>query len=75
MKNVERVVGFSQIEFDELKRLFDKCSDVIDSHDPAIGQHKPVPDAQELCVDIQAAEQFVETVKARQKSIAKSSAS
>jgi energy-coupling factor transporter ATP-binding protein EcfA2 len=71
VKNVERVVGFSQAEFDELKRLFDKCSDVIDSHDPAIGQHKPVPDAQELCVDIQAAEKFVETVKARQKSIPK----
>ena len=71
VKNVERVVGFSQAEFDELKRLFDKCSDVIDSHDPSIGQHKSVPDAQELCVDIQAAEKLVETVKIRQKSIAK----
>jgi hypothetical protein len=71
VKNVERVVGFSQAEFDELKRLFDKCSDVIDSHDPSMGQHKSVPDAQELCLDIQAAEKFVETVKARQKCVAK----
>jgi energy-coupling factor transporter ATP-binding protein EcfA2 len=72
VKNIERVVGFSQAEFDELKRLFDKCSDVIDSHDPSTGQHKSVPDAQELFLDIQAAETFVETVKTRQKSIAKS---
>lgn len=71
VKNVERVVGFSQAEFDELKRLFDKCCDVTDSHDPSMGQHKSVPDAQELCLDIQAAEKFVETVKTRQKSIAK----
>jgi ABC-type molybdenum transport system ATPase subunit/photorepair protein PhrA len=72
VKNVERVVGFSQAEFDELKRLFDKYSDVIEAHDPSIGQHKSVPDAQELFLDIQAAEKLVETVKTRQKSFAKS---
>jgi hypothetical protein len=71
VKNVERVVGFSQTEFDELKRLFDRCSDVVDSHDPSMGQHMSVPDAQELSDDIQAAEKLVEAVKARQKGAAK----
>jgi len=71
VKHVERVVGFSQAEFDELKRLFDKCSDVIEAHDPSMGQNKTVPDADELRLDIEGAFAFMETVKARQTKFAK----
>ncbi len=66
VKFVERTVGFTQQEFDELKRLFDRCSGVTEAHDASCGLHKAVPKPQELKVDIEATEKLVDTIMARQ---------
>lgn len=70
IKSVEKVVGFSRAEFDELKRLFAVCSDVTEAHDNASGANKAVPLPDQLKQDIAAAEHLVAMVTARQKTIA-----
>jgi hypothetical protein len=67
VKFVVRAVGFAQSEFDELKRLYDRCSDISDAHDASSGLHKTVPDPQKLKEDIESTEKLVETITARQE--------
>lgn len=66
IKNVEKVVGFPQSEFDELKRLFDACSDVTEAHDASSGSNKTVPGPDQLKKDIEATGQLVAAITSRQ---------
>jgi energy-coupling factor transporter ATP-binding protein EcfA2 len=67
VKLVEGAVGFDQAEFDELKRLFDCCSDITEAHDASSGLHKNLPSPQELKADIEDTEKLIEIITNRQK--------
>lgn len=67
LKELDRVVGFSQAECDEVARLFKKCCDVTDSHDPAQGKQATVPEPKDLQTDLDAAKQLLVNIRARQK--------
>lgn len=67
LKELNRVVGFSQSECDEVTRIFKKCCDVTDAHDPAQGKQAAVPEPKDLQVDINATKQLLASVRARQK--------
>jgi hypothetical protein len=69
IKSVEKVIGFSQSEFDELRRLFAICSNVTEAHDTSSGANKAVPLPDQLKKDIVATEQLVAMVTARQNLI------
>ncbi|MFM0068776.1 AAA family ATPase [Paraburkholderia aspalathi] len=43
VKNLEKVVGFSMTECDAIKKLFKRCCDITEAHDPASGKAKPPP--------------------------------
>jgi energy-coupling factor transporter ATP-binding protein EcfA2 len=61
------VVGFSQAECDELLRLHKTACDCTAAHDPAAGEHAPVPTPGEFRADVEALKQLVENIKARRK--------
>jgi hypothetical protein len=67
LKDLGRVIGFSQSECDEVGRLFKKCCDVTDSHDPAQGKQAAVPEPKDLQADIDATKQLLAGIRARQK--------
>jgi AAA domain len=71
VKHVSKVVGFTQAEYDELKRLFDQCSDVIEGHDPALGQNKTLPSVTEMNKALDDTDHLISLIKTRQASLPK----
>lgn len=69
VNHLEKVVGFTKVEHDEIARLHKRCCDVTDSHDPASAKNAPVPTPQELDKDINDLVAVVEVIKTRQKAI------
>ncbi|MBU0676973.1 MAG: AAA family ATPase [Verrucomicrobia bacterium] len=67
LKNLAEVVGFSQAECDELKRLKKRCDDVTEAHDPPPGRHTVIPTPTELAEDIAAVKALLTTIKDRRK--------
>lgn len=67
VKNLSKVVGFTQDEFEEIEHLHMTACD--HAHDPASAKAVPVPDPAQLGKDIEALERFVERIKARRKPI------
>lgn len=65
--SLEGVVGFKRPEYEEIRRLHQRCSDVVTAHDPSSGKHQRVPTAHELEQDIDRLKQVVDTVKSRRK--------
>src|SRR6266404_890239 len=66
LKNLDKVVGFSQTECDELSRLFKRCSEV-GPHDSAQGKQGAIPEPKDLKKDIDDTLQLLAQVRARQK--------
>ncbi len=65
---LSKVVGFSQDEFDELERLYKRCCNVTEAHDPAQAKNAPIPTPQELASDIADGKKLLlETIPNRQK--------
>jgi hypothetical protein len=69
LKDLYRVVGFSQNECDEIGRLFKICCDVTDAHDPAQGKQATSKEPNDLKADVDAAIQLLSVLRARQKAI------
>src|SRR5262249_7042197 len=61
------VVGFSDIECDELLRLYQRSWDVTGAHDPASGLHRPVTETGDLANDIAATKSLLAAIKQRRK--------
>ncbi len=75
LNHLDNVIGFSQAECDELKRLFARCCDVIDAHDAAQGKQAAPPEPKDLKKDIEDTLKLLEGLRARQKQKAISVAS
>jgi hypothetical protein len=74
VKKLDGVVGFSVTECEELQRLYQRCHDVTDAHDPSAGKSGVVPEPTDLLNDIEAAKKLSDSIKTRKKSAAPSSA-
>jgi ABC-type dipeptide/oligopeptide/nickel transport system ATPase subunit len=73
VKSLEQVVGLEQIEVDEIFRLYQRCHDVIEAHDPSSAKDEPPPTPDELKQDIEDLKALIQKIKDRRKSHRKSS--
>ena len=64
------VVGFTQVEYDEIDRLHKACCDVVDAHDPSSAKNAPVPNAKQLGKDISDLRLVTEAIRTRRKKAA-----
>ena len=68
-QNFKKVLALDAAACDVLIKLHDKCSNITDSHDPSRGRNAIVPNPDEIADDIKALEDWVDTIKAKQKTI------
>lgn len=71
LKNLDKVVGFSEAECTEINRLFKKCCEVTESHDRAQGKQQSIPEPKDLQIDINATKQLLVDIRARQNAAKK----
>ncbi len=64
---LDKVVGFTQSELQEIERLYKACCEVIDSHDASSIKNPSVPTAKQLGKDIQDVRALVKAIKDRRK--------
>jgi energy-coupling factor transporter ATP-binding protein EcfA2 len=69
LKDLNKVVGFTQVECDEINRLFKICCEVTEAHDPAQGKQASTKEPKDLKADIDATTLLLSTLRARQKLI------
>ena len=74
VKRLTEVVGLQQSEVDELFRLYQRCHDVVEAHDPASAKDEPPPTPDELKQDIDDLRALSDAVKYRRK-VSKSASS
>lgn len=63
--NLDEVVGFEAAEHKEIARLFKRCCDVVDAHDPASAKNASVPTPKDLDADLQSLKALIAAIKAR----------
>lgn len=68
-QNFKKVLALDAGACDVLIKLHDKCSNITDSHDPSRGRNAIVPNPDEIADDIKALEDWVDNIKAKQKTI------
>jgi len=66
--SLKGVVGFDDAECDEINRLYQRCNDLVDAHDPSSAKNTPVPDVTELGKDIDDLKAVIKTIQDRRKS-------
>jgi ABC-type lipoprotein export system ATPase subunit len=59
------VVGFDNSECDEINRLYQRCNDLVDAHDPSSAKNVPVPNVVELCKDITDLKAVIKAIQDR----------
>ena len=67
-EKLQRVIGFNQTEFDEIQRIFKKCCNITDAHDHPASKQAATPTPDDLQKDIEATENLLNTIRARQNS-------
>ena len=67
VKRLANVVGIQQNEVDELFRLYQRCNNVIEAHDPASAKDEPPPTLDELKHDVADLKALVDAVKKRRR--------
>jgi len=67
---LDKVAGLAENQCNEIKRLYNRCGDVIDAHDPPSAKSAPVPTPTELGNDINAFEAVIQTIKDARKASA-----
>jgi len=65
--SLKGVVGFDDAECDEINRLYQRCNDLVDAHDPSSAKNAPVPNVTELGKDIDDLKAVVKTIQERRK--------
>jgi len=65
--SLKDVVGFEDGECDEINRLYQRCNDLVEAHDPSSAKNAPVPTPTELDKDIQDLKTVIQTIKDRRK--------
>ncbi len=63
--NLDEVVGFERTEHKEIARLYKRCCDVVDAHDPASAKNAPVPNPGDLDLDLQSLKTLIGAIKGR----------
>ena len=66
--SLKGVVGFDDTECDEINRLYQRCNDLVDAHDPSSAKNAPVPNVIELGKDIDDLKAVIKTIQDRKKS-------
>ena len=66
--SLKGVVGFDDAECDEINRLYQRCNDLVDAHDPSSAKNTPVPNVAELGKDIDDLKAIIKTILDRRKS-------
>jgi energy-coupling factor transporter ATP-binding protein EcfA2 len=65
VSHLQQVVGLEQSEVDEILRLYQRCHDIVEAHDPASAVNGPPPTAAELGADISALRAVIGSIKIR----------
>jgi len=65
--SLKGVVGFDDAECDEINRLYQRCNDLVDAHDPSSAKNAPVPNITELGKDIDDLKAVIKTIQERRK--------
>jgi len=65
VRKLERVVGIEKSEVDEVLRLYKRCHDMTEAHDPSSAKDVPPPTPGELRQDIEDLKCLVDKIKAR----------
>lgn len=67
VKNLGMVVGLEMPEVDEINRLYQRCHDLVDAHDPSSAKNEPPPTADELKQDISDLRTLIQRIADRRK--------
>jgi energy-coupling factor transporter ATP-binding protein EcfA2 len=67
VKNLEHVVGLQKAEVDEICRIYQRCHDVVEAHDPALEKDATPPHPDELKKDIEDLKLLIGSIKIRRK--------
>jgi len=67
MGSLKGVVGFDDAECDEINRLYQRCNDLVDAHDPSSAKNAPVPNVTALGKDIDDLKAVIKTIQDRRK--------
>lgn len=70
VKNLGNVVGLEKAEVDEIFRLYQRCHDLVDAHDPSSAKDEPPPTANELNQDIFDLRNLIQSITNRRKGTA-----
>ena len=65
VNKLKSVVGFTMPEHDDIARIYKRCCDVIDSHDPSSDRGISLPSAVDLGNDIQELRQVIANINQR----------
>ena len=68
-QHFKKVLALDETDCNVLIQLYEKCSNIIDSHDPSRGRNAIVPNPDEVAADIKILDDWVENIKAKQKTI------
>jgi hypothetical protein len=68
-KNLKRVSALTDADCDAFRAAFNKCSDIVNAHDPSSGRNADAPPPDEILQDIQALKNWVLSLRERQKKI------
>ncbi len=67
IKGLKDVVGFNDGEYYEINRLYQRCNDLVDAHDPSSAKNAPVPGVTELGKDIDDLNAVIKVIQDRRK--------
>ncbi len=65
--SLKEVVGFEDSDNDEINRLYQRCNDLVEAHDPSSDKNVPVPSPVELDNDIQDLKAVIKDIQDRRK--------
>lgn len=67
VKNLGKVVGLEMADVDEISRLYQRCHDLVDAHDPSSAKDEPPPTPDELKQDIVDLQKLIQRIADRRK--------
>jgi AAA domain len=65
VKNLDRVVGLATSDFVEIERLYQRCHDIVEAHDPASYKDETPPTPHELKKDLDDLKHLIALIEAR----------